>query len=60
METEMTDIVENCSSCGIRLVDRGDSIFPCPNCAGAKVGRCRQCRDQSVGYRCPECGFMGP
>ena len=52
--------VENCSSCGIRLIERGDCVFPCPHCGSVRVGRCRNCRDQSVMYKCPECGFSGP
>ncbi len=60
MESEEGDNLENCSSCGIRLIERGDSVFPCPHCGAAQVGRCRKCRDQSVSYKCPECGFMGP
>ena len=51
---------ENCSSCGVRLIERGDSIFPCPHCGGVLLGRCRNCRDQSVKYKCGECGFIGP
>ena len=51
---------ENCSSCGLRLIDRGDAVFPCPNCGATLMGRCRECRDQSVRYKCTECGFIGP
>ncbi|MGQ9582909.1 MAG: zinc finger domain-containing protein [Thermoplasmatota archaeon] len=51
---------ESCSSCGIRLVEKGSTTFSCPQCGGALIGRCRQCRDQSVAYTCPACGFQGP
>ena len=49
-----------CSSCGSRLLGHGTTIFQCPSCGQAKIGRCRQCRDQSVSYTCPGCGFQGP
>ena len=61
MEAEdETQRKENCSSCGIRLIERGDTVFPCPHCGASLVGRCRNCRDQSVKYKCVDCGFMGP
>lgn len=49
-----------CSSCGLALSQRGATHFPCPDCGKATIGRCARCRDQSVTYRCPECGFAGP
>lgn len=49
-----------CTSCGKRLVGKMETTFLCPNCGKAQIGRCRNCRDQSVKYRCPECGFVGP
>ncbi|MCI4366920.1 MAG: zinc finger domain-containing protein [Thermoplasmata archaeon] len=49
-----------CSSCGLALTGRGSTHFPCPDCGKTTVGRCPRCRDQSVMYRCPECGFAGP
>lgn len=49
-----------CSSCGVRLVRRTETTFPCPSCGKATIGRCMNCRDQSVHYKCPECGFVGP
>jgi predicted RNA-binding Zn-ribbon protein involved in translation (DUF1610 family) len=49
-----------CTSCGIRLVDKGTVVFKCPSCVKANIGRCTQCRDQSVAYVCPECGYEGP
>lgn len=51
---------QRCSSCGIFLVDRGSSSFPCPNCGNATIGRCPNCKDQSVKYVCEECSFEGP
>jgi len=48
-----------CTSSGVALSGRGATHFPCPDC-GTTIGRCRQCRDQSVLYRCPKCGFEGP
>jgi len=49
-----------CSSCGIRLVRKTETTFQCPSCGKAMIGRCMNCRDQSVHYKCPECGFVGP
>ncbi len=49
-----------CSSCGISLTTRGSVTFVCPSCGKGIIGRCRQCRDQSVPYICRVCGFQGP
>jgi len=49
-----------CSSCGIRLIGEGIAFFPCPWCGEVEIGRCANCRDQSVKYVCPKCGFQGP
>lgn len=49
-----------CSSCGLALGGRGTTHFICPDCAQASIGRCRRCRDQSVLFHCPNCGFEGP
>ncbi len=49
-----------CSSCGIRLSGPGATVLKCPRCGAGEIGRCAQCRDQSVVYRCKECGFEGP
>jgi Zn-ribbon RNA-binding protein len=57
---ETMDKEKICSSCGVRLIGGGISFFKCPNCGAAEIGRCRQCRDQSVTYVCPNCGFKGP
>jgi predicted RNA-binding Zn-ribbon protein involved in translation (DUF1610 family) len=54
------DRAENCNSCGIRLHGRGITSFKCPNCGKGLIGRCPQCRDQSVEYTCTECGYKGP
>ncbi len=51
---------KTCISCGIPLEGEGNSIFMCPNCGEAEIARCRHCRDQSVAYTCPNCGFQGP
>jgi len=50
----------SCSSCGVRLVDRGSTTFNCPQCGETVIGRCKQCRDQSVVYKCGKCGYSGP
>jgi predicted RNA-binding Zn-ribbon protein involved in translation (DUF1610 family) len=49
-----------CSSCGIRLIGKSTTFFPCPNCGKTEIGRCPNCRDQSVTYICAKCGFSGP
>ncbi|UCH88855.1 MAG: DUF1610 domain-containing protein [Thermoplasmata archaeon] len=52
--------IETCTSCGIRLVGKGSTAFPCPSCGETQIGRCKQCRNQSARYVCPNCGFRGP
>jgi len=49
-----------CSSCGVRLVGKNTTSFPCPVCGLKEIGRCSNCRDQSVIYTCSKCGFIGP
>ncbi|MCX6652483.1 MAG: zinc finger domain-containing protein [Methanomassiliicoccales archaeon] len=49
-----------CSSCGVRLTRKKTTFFPCPNCGQTEIGRCSNCRDQSVNYVCGKCGFTGP
>jgi len=49
-----------CSSCGKRLVGSGITFFKCPVCGDHEIGRCSNCRDQSVVYECDKCGFKGP
>lgn len=53
-------LTETCSSCGTRLLGKATTSFMCPACGEHALGRCAQCRDQSVKYRCDGCGFMGP
>lgn len=50
-----------CSSCG-RLIspyEKGVKFY-CPNCGAVLLWRCRKCRELSLPYRCPNCGFEGP
>lgn len=49
-----------CTSCGRRLVKGKSTVFTCPNCGEQEIGRCANCRDQSVAYVCPKCNFSGP
>ncbi|MEE8182632.1 MAG: zinc finger domain-containing protein [Thermoplasmata archaeon] len=49
-----------CSSCGVVMQRKGTAIFKCPACGEGTIGRCTQCRDQSVPYKCEVCGFEGP
>ena len=49
-----------CSSCGKRLVGKGITFFKCPQCGATEIGRCSNCRDQGVKYKCDKCGFTGP
>ncbi|MEM3851671.1 MAG: zinc finger domain-containing protein [Methanomassiliicoccales archaeon] len=51
---------KNCSSCGVALIGYGVTTFDCPNCGQTRIGRCLQCRNQSVSYTCTACGFRGP
>ncbi len=53
-------LADNCSSCGTRLLGRATTSFKCPSCQEGIIGRCAQCRDQSVTYRCTECAATGP
>lgn len=53
-------LTEICSSCGTRLLGKATTSFMCPGCGEHAMGRCQQCRDQSVKYRCDSCGFTGP
>ncbi|MFZ0892639.1 MAG: zinc finger domain-containing protein [Thermoplasmata archaeon] len=49
-----------CTSCGRGLGGKGSTHFLCPQCGEATIGREARCRDQSVTYHCPVCGFEGP
>ena len=51
---------KKCTSCGKGLNEPGTTFFPCPNCGEVEIGRCMNCRDQSVKYVCSNCGFVGP
>ncbi|RLF37123.1 MAG: RNA-binding protein [Thermoplasmata archaeon] len=50
---------EKCVTCGRGLLEKGFTTFPCPICDNV-IGRCSNCREQSVKYACPKCGFGGP
>lgn len=50
---------KRCVSCGKGLLETGSATFICPNC-DTVIGRCGSCREQSVTYTCPTCGFTGP
>ena len=56
----LAKLTEICSSCGTRLLGKATTAFPCPSCGETAIGRCSQCRDQSVKYRCESCGYTGP
>ncbi|MDP6157040.1 MAG: zinc finger domain-containing protein [Candidatus Thermoplasmatota archaeon] len=58
--SELTERAENCSSCGKRLKGIVFAAFQCPNCGETALARCWNCKNQSIGYECPECGFLGP
>ncbi|MCI0497639.1 MAG: zinc finger domain-containing protein [Thermoplasmata archaeon] len=53
-------ITGQCTSCGLRLAGKGFTTFKCPACGEGSIGRCEQCRDQAVSYKCDKCGFQGP
>ncbi len=48
-----------CTSCSAPLAQRGATEFGCPKC-GHEIRRCFRCREQSIPYICPQCGFSGP
>jgi predicted RNA-binding Zn-ribbon protein involved in translation (DUF1610 family) len=48
-----------CSSCGIPLVERKSTIFPCPGC-DLPIGRCPRCRSNGAKYHCLGCDYIGP
>ena len=50
---------ENCTSCNGPMAEQGSTVFGCPAC-GASISRCYRCREQSVEFVCPTCGFRGP
>jgi len=50
---------EKCVSCGKGLIEQGYTTFKCPECKEI-IGRCNNCREQSVRYTCMKCGFQGP
>ncbi|MBN1280341.1 MAG: DUF1610 domain-containing protein [Candidatus Thermoplasmatota archaeon] len=50
---------DRCISCGKGLLEQGSTTFQCPTCEEI-IGRCSNCREQSVVYTCPKCGFRGP
>jgi len=55
------DKVINCTSCKVEVANlNGSVIFDCPNCGKIKIVRCVDCRNKSIKYKCPECGFEGP
>ena len=43
----------------LRLQKRAQQSFACPAC-GVEITRCYRCREQSIPYVCPKCGFGGP
>ncbi|NAT10646.1 RNA-binding protein [ANME-1 cluster archaeon AG-394-G06] len=53
-------MIEYCTSCGVKLQEKGFTVFPCPKCGKVEIGRCAKCRKQSNLYTCEECGFVGP
>jgi len=50
-----------CTSCHrpVNPKEHGAS-FMCPNCGQVVIYRCRKCRQLSIPYTCPNCGFKGP
>ncbi|MGC8562273.1 MAG: zinc finger domain-containing protein [Thermoplasmata archaeon] len=52
--------LEFCTSCGTGLQERGATTFKCPSCGQETISRCNNCRELSVPYQCPKCGFRGP
>jgi predicted RNA-binding Zn-ribbon protein involved in translation (DUF1610 family) len=50
---------KKCTSCNAPLAEEGATEFGCPAC-GVEINRCYRCREQSIAYTCPKCGFGGP
>ncbi|NLX49471.1 MAG: DUF1610 domain-containing protein [Methanospirillum sp.] len=50
---------KKCTSCNAPLAEVGGTGFLCPQC-GTEIQRCYRCREQSIPYICPQCGFTGP
>jgi hypothetical protein len=50
---------KKCTSCNAPLAEEGATKFGCPAC-GVEISRCYRCREQSIPYVCPKCGFGGP
>jgi len=50
---------KKCTSCSAPLAEEGATEFGCPAC-GVEINRCYRCREQSIAYVCPKCGFGGP
>ena len=55
-----SSVALRCTSCGRAVPAPGATQFLCPSCGEVEIGRCSRCRDQSVGFKCPKCGFEGP
>ncbi len=60
MQSVSSVAVLRCTSCGRPVPAKGATQFPCPSCGQVTIARDARCRDQSVSYRCPSCGFEGP
>ncbi|HIH02820.1 MAG TPA: DUF1610 domain-containing protein [Methanoregulaceae archaeon] len=50
---------KKCTSCNAPLAEVGGTTFLCPQCE-FEIKRCLRCREQSIPYMCPQCGFTGP
>ena len=50
---------KKCTSCSAPLAEEGATEFGCPAC-GVEISPCYRCREQSIPYTCPKCGFGGP
>ncbi|HZD42601.1 MAG TPA: zinc finger domain-containing protein [Methanomicrobiales archaeon] len=51
--------IKRCTSCNAPLAETGATEFNCPECTTV-IRRCIRCRQQSILYECPKCGFRGP
>jgi len=50
---------DRCTSCNATLAETGCTRFPCRS-VSMEIQRCYRCREQSIAYTCPNCGFRGP
>ena len=51
--------MRKCVSCN-KVVSSDYTEFKCPKCLKGTIIRCDTCKNSNRGYKCEECGFIGP